>query len=76
MANFVVFLIAGITSGVLFALAATGLVLTYTTSGIFNFAHGGVAMLAAYVFYQMTQVWMWPTWLAFVVVCFILAPIF
>ncbi|MEI7479082.1 MAG: ABC transporter permease [Actinomycetes bacterium] len=76
MANFVVFLIAGITSGVLFALAATGLVLTYTTSGIFNFAHGGVAMLAAYVFYQMTQVWMWPTWVAFVLVAFILAPLF
>ena len=76
MANFIVFLIAGITSGVLFALAASGLVLTYTTSGIFNFAHGGVAMLAAFVFYQMTQEWMWPTWTAFVVVCFILAPLF
>lgn len=76
MANFIVFLIAGITSGVLFALAASGLVLTYTTSGIFNFAHGGVAMLAAFVFYQMTQEWMWPTWIAFVVVCFILAPLF
>ena len=76
MANFLAFSIGGITMGVLFALAASGLVLTYTTSGIFNFAHGALAMLSAFVFYQMTQVWLWPTWVAFVVVGFIFAPLF
>ena len=76
MANFLAFSIGGITMGVLFALAASGLVLTYTTSGIFNFAHGALAMLSAFVFYQMTQVWLWPTWVAFVVAGFIFAPLF
>ena len=30
-----------------------GLVLTYKTSGIFNFAHGAVAAGAAYLFYEL-----------------------
>jgi len=76
VANFLAFSIGGITMGVLFALAASGLVLTYTTSGIFNFAHGALAMLSAFAFYQMTQVWMWPTWVAFTAVGFLLAPLF
>src|SRR5258705_136918 len=37
------FIIVGITAGSVYGLAATGLVLTYRTSGIFNFAHGAVA---------------------------------
>src|SRR3954451_23163101 len=32
---------------------ASGLVLTYTTSGIFNFAHGAVAFATAYLYYQL-----------------------
>jgi branched-subunit amino acid ABC-type transport system permease component len=56
------FLLAGLTSGALFGLAGTGLVLTYKTSGIFNFAHGAVAAAAAYAFYEGWQVrgWPWP----------------
>src|SRR3954449_3506659 len=34
---------------------AAGLVLTYQTSGIFNFAHGAVAFVTAYVFYQLNH---------------------
>ncbi|MDQ1515201.1 MAG: hypothetical protein QOE80_1031, partial [Actinomycetota bacterium] len=40
MSNFWPFVIAGLTTGSLYGLAAMGLVLTYKTSGIFNFAHG------------------------------------
>src|SRR5271169_370080 len=32
---------------------ASGLVLTYETSGIFNFAHGAVAFVTAYFYYQL-----------------------
>ena len=32
---------------------SVGLVLTYRTSGLFNFAHGAVAAAGAYVFYQL-----------------------
>jgi ABC-type branched-subunit amino acid transport system ATPase component/branched-subunit amino acid ABC-type transport system permease component len=45
------FIVSGVTVGVVYGLAGVGLVLTYQTSGIFNFAHGAVAAAAAYVFY-------------------------
>jgi ABC-type branched-subunit amino acid transport system ATPase component/branched-subunit amino acid ABC-type transport system permease component len=48
------FIVIGLTTGSVYGLAATGLVLTYRTSGIFNFAHGAVAAAAAYVFYWLT----------------------
>jgi branched-subunit amino acid ABC-type transport system permease component len=55
MSAFLPFVIAGITAGSLYGLAAAGLVLTYKTSGIFNFAHGALAASAAYVFYELHQ---------------------
>jgi ABC-type branched-subunit amino acid transport system ATPase component/branched-subunit amino acid ABC-type transport system permease component len=45
------FIVAGLTTGSIFALAAVGLVLTYKTSGIFNFAHGALASTSAFLFY-------------------------
>jgi ABC-type branched-subunit amino acid transport system ATPase component/branched-subunit amino acid ABC-type transport system permease component len=45
------FIVAGLTTGSIFALAAVGLVLTYKTSGIFNFGHGAMASAAAFLFY-------------------------
>ncbi len=47
------FLIAGLVSGSVYGLAGTGLVLTYKTSGVFNFAHGALATIAAYLFYTL-----------------------
>ena len=47
-------LILGLDSAAIYAVAASGLVVTYTTSGIFNFAHGAVAMMAAFVYWQLT----------------------
>ena len=51
MNDFLPYVIIGITAGSIFGLAGVGLVLTYKTSGIFNFAHGAVATVAAYAFY-------------------------
>lgn len=48
------FVIAGVTTGSVYALAGSGLVLTYRTSGMFNFAHGAIAAAAAYFFYWLT----------------------
>ena len=61
MTTFLTFTIIGIVSGSIYAITATGLVVTYTTTGVFNFAHGAVAMFAAFSYWQMTQSWMWPT---------------
>jgi ABC-type branched-subunit amino acid transport system ATPase component/branched-subunit amino acid ABC-type transport system permease component len=47
------FVIAGLTTGAVYALAGVGLVLTYKTSGVFNFGHGALATLSAYLFYTL-----------------------
>jgi ABC-type branched-subunit amino acid transport system ATPase component/branched-subunit amino acid ABC-type transport system permease component len=64
------FIIIGLTSGAVYALAGLGLVLTYKTSGVFNFAFGALATVAAYVFYALNQLngWSWP-FAAFVAIC-------
>jgi branched-subunit amino acid ABC-type transport system permease component len=46
------YLVPGIADGSIYAICALGLVLTYKTSGVFNFAHGALAAAAAYAFYQ------------------------
>lgn len=46
-----IYIVAGLTTGSIFGLAAVGVVLTYKTSGIFNFSHGALATLSAFLFY-------------------------
>jgi branched-subunit amino acid ABC-type transport system permease component len=76
MSDFFPFIITGITDGSIYAIAALGLVLTYKTSGIFNFAHGAVAAAAAYMFFELWQNRGWPWPVAGFVVVFVLAPLF
>ena len=52
MTRLLEYLIPGLADGSIYAIAALGLVLTYKTSGVFNFAHGAMAAAAAYGFYQ------------------------
>lgn len=47
------YIVVGIATGSVYALAGIGLVLTYKTSGVFNFAHGAIATAAAYFFYSL-----------------------
>ena len=54
------FLVVGLTAGSLYGLAALGLVLTYRTSGVFNFAHGALGAGAAYFFFTLHWTWGWP----------------
>jgi branched-subunit amino acid ABC-type transport system permease component len=49
------FIVVGLTTGSVYGLAATGLVLTYRTSGIFNFAHGSLAAVGAFAFYELYE---------------------
>ncbi|HEU5309639.1 MAG TPA: branched-chain amino acid ABC transporter permease, partial [Acidimicrobiia bacterium] len=53
MDKFLNLLFSGAVSGGIYAVMAAGLVLTYQTSGIFNFAHGAVAFVTAYFFFQL-----------------------
>ncbi len=49
------FVVIGIASGSLFGLAGVGLVLTFKSTGVFNLAHGAVAAVAAYAFYDLHE---------------------
>ncbi|MEY2398213.1 MAG: branched-chain amino acid transport system permease protein livM, partial [Actinomycetota bacterium] len=50
----------GIIFGCLYALSATGIVVTYQATGVFNIAHFSIALLAGYLGWQMSGVWHWP----------------
>ena len=55
MREWLPFIVAGVTNGSIYGLAAVGLVLTYKTSGIFNFAHGSQAALGAYLMFEFRE---------------------
>lgn len=69
-------LVLGLVSAAIYAVAASGLVVTYTTSGIFNFAHGAVAMVCAFVYWQLSSpdAWGLPVPLALVLTLCVFAP--
>ncbi|HTO01870.1 MAG TPA: ABC transporter permease [Microthrixaceae bacterium] len=76
MDKFLIFTIAGLSTAAIYAIAASGLVVTYTTSGIFNFAHGAFSMMAAFMLWQVSSGWGVPLLPAALIVIFIIAPLF
>src|ERR1041384_2022561 len=73
MREYLPFIVIGLTTGAIYAMAALGLVLTYRTSGIFNFGHGAVAMMSTYAFYSLRQ--HLPTMPALLIAVFFIAPL-
>ena len=69
------FVILGITAGSVYGLTGTGLVLTYKTSGIFNFAQGAVATTGAYVFYILHVELGLPATATALICVFLLGPV-
>src|SRR5690349_25143077 len=53
----ILFVIVGMTLSSIYAIAAAGLVVTYTTSGIFNFAQGAIGMILTYAYWQLKIEW-------------------
>ncbi len=47
--------IAGLSVGSLYAISATGLVVVYTTTGTFNFAHGGIGVFSAFLYWELAE---------------------
>lgn len=73
--SFIQFSLIGISAGCVFAVAASGLVLTYTTTGVFNFAHGAVGMVAAFAYHEIQIAHGVPTPIALLLVLGVLAPL-
>ena len=76
MEEFIRFTVIGLALGSIYAIAASGLVVTYATSGIFNFAHGAVGMFSAFLYWQFRWDWNWPAPIAIFAVIFVCCPIF
>jgi ABC-type branched-subunit amino acid transport system ATPase component/branched-subunit amino acid ABC-type transport system permease component len=74
MERFLVLTISGGVSGAVYSLLAVGLVLTYSTSGVFNFAHAAVAYTTAFLFFELNTGLGWPVWLAAIVSILVFAP--
>src|SRR3712207_3682300 len=70
------FTTVGIVIGSAYAIAASGLVITYATSNVFNMAHGAIGMVMAFVYWQLAVAMALPGLLALVLVVGLIAPLF
>jgi branched-chain amino acid transport system permease protein len=68
------FVIAGLVLGGIYAIASAGLVITYTSSGILNFAFGAIAFFIARFYYYLHTQENWSILLSAVVSIGIAAP--
>ena len=75
MNTFLIYLVIGLTTGAVYAVAASGLVVTYATSRVFNFAHGAVGMMAAFLAYTLWVDDGWPAWAAIGLCVLVVAPL-
>lgn len=74
MTTFLAFTVFGLFSGAAYAIAASGLVLTYTTTRVFNIAHGALGMVMSFVFWDFSVRQGLPVWLSLVLVLLVVAP--
>jgi len=67
--------IYALTAGSIYAIAASGLVVTYTTSGVFNFAQGAIGMIMAFLYWEVRVNQRWPAPIALIFVILVAAPL-
>ncbi len=65
---------AGLGIGCVAALIGIGLIATYRLTGVFNIGFGSIAMLVAYLLWQMVTQWHWPLWPSVLLAVFVIAP--
>ena len=76
MSSLLSFTVLGIFTGAAYAIAASGLVLTYSTTRVFNVAHGAFGMVMAFVYWDFSQRQGIPAWLSLGLVLLVVAPLF
>src|SRR5574338_630202 len=74
MEEFIAYSVTGLFLGAAYAIAASGLVLTYTTTRVFNLAHGAISMVMAYVYWQLTHEAHLPSLAAVALILLVIAP--
>lgn len=58
--SYLQFTVLGFGLSAIYALLAIGIVVVYRGSGVLNFAHGALAMVAGYTYYELTHNGGWP----------------
>ena len=67
--------LTGAVSGAIYGILASGLVVTYTTSGVFNFSLGAIAFATAFLYFQLNTGLHWPIVPAALVSIVVFAPL-
>lgn len=75
MIDFIQYLIAGVSLGSVYALICLAFVVVYRSTGVLNFALGGLVVMGAYVAYQLAAVWHLPFALAVLVATAVMAVV-
>ena len=79
MGEFIQLLVSGAIAGSIYSLIAAGLTLSYTATGIFNLAYGGIAFSSAMLYFQLISALgvesLGMRLLAFVIVVFVFCPL-
>lgn len=70
----VTFLVVGLSLGGIYAISAGGLVVTYATTGVFNFAHGAIGAFLAFSYWELRVNRGWPALVALALVLLVEAP--
>ena len=75
--SFIAATISGLSIGSLYAVSATGMVVVHTTTGTFNFAHGGIGVFCAFFYWELVEKsggLELPNWLGLLLVVLVVAP--
>lgn len=75
MSTFISYTLEGLFTGAAYAIAASGLVLTYSTTRVFNIAHGAVGMLFGFLYWDFSVKQGLPVWLSLFLVLIVCAPL-
>jgi branched-chain amino acid transport system permease protein len=74
MSVFLGYVVLGVVLGAIYFIAASGLVVTYATSGVFNFANGAVGMVAAFCYWALHTSAGWPALPALLLIVLVGGP--
>ncbi|GGU58486.1 branched-chain amino acid ABC transporter permease [Lentzea flava] len=76
MTALLAYTVFGLVTGGAYAVVAGGLVLTYSTSKVFNVGHGAIGMVMAFLYWELAENRGLPQWLALLIVVGGCAPLF
>jgi branched-chain amino acid transport system permease protein len=74
MSEFLSYTVFGLFTGAAYAIAASGLVLTYSTTRVFNIGHGAIGMFFGFLFWDFSQRQGMPAWIAILLILLVIAP--